>query len=96
VVSFGAFVELEPGIEGLLHVRQLPGTARDDPNDVIAEGEAHLLRILDIDAERRRIRLSMRAVKPEEQMEWMAAHAEKAPALMEEIIGLAELIDEEE
>lgn len=96
VVSFGGFVELEPGIEGLLHVRQLPGTARDDPNNVIAEGEAHLLRILDIDAERRRIRLSMRAVKPEEQMEWMAAHAEKASALVEETIGLAELIDEEE
>ena len=97
VTDFGAFVELEPGIEGLLHYKHLPRTTVDDPRKVVSEGEVHLLRIINIDTEQRRIRLSMRAVSPEEQMEWMARRAEEETAqVLDDTIGLAELLDEEE
>ena len=97
VASFGAFVRLEPGIEGLLHVQHLPRTAGKDPGKVVFEGEVHLLRIISIDAERRRIRLSLRAVTTEEQMEWMARHAPRVAATpVDDAIGLSDLIGEEE
>lgn len=96
VTDFGAFVELEPGIEGLLHYKHLPRITDQDPHKVVSEGEVHLLRILGIDPERRRIRLSMRAVRPEEQMDWMARRAEAAESLQDEIIGLDDLTGEEE
>jgi small subunit ribosomal protein S1 len=96
ITSFGAFVELEPGVEGLLHVRHLPRAAEQDPNKVVSPGEIHLLRILGVDSERRRIRLSMRAVTPEEQMDFMARRAEEALESTDDTIGLAELIGEEE
>ena len=93
VTDFGAFVEIEKGIEGLLHVKQLPRQAIPDPQKVVAEGEVHLLRITSIDAKKRRIRLSMRAVSPEEQMEWMARRAERPES---DAIGLADVVGEEE
>ena len=97
VTDFGAFVELEPGIEGLLHYKHLPRTTVDDPRKVVNENEVHLLRIINIDTEQRRIRLSMRAVSAEEQLEWMARRAEEATAqVLDDTIGLAELLDEEE
>jgi 4-hydroxy-3-methylbut-2-enyl diphosphate reductase len=97
VTDFGAFVELEPGVEGLLHYKHLPRTTADDPRKVVNEGEVHLLRIIHIDPEQRRVRLSMRAVSPEEQLEWMARRAEEETArVLDDTIGLAELLDEEE
>lgn len=94
IASFGAFVEIEPGIEGLLHVRQLPRVADQDPSKVVSVGEVHLLRILSIDPVQRRIRLSMRAVTQEEQMDFMARRASVEE--LEETVGLADLIGEEE
>jgi small subunit ribosomal protein S1 len=97
VTDFGAFVEIEKGIEGLLHTKHLPRRADPDPRKVLAEGERHLVRIINIDPKKRRIRLSLRAVSPEEQMEWMINRAAKESEIpAEEAIGLAELIDEEE
>jgi len=97
ITSFGAFVEIEPGIEGLLHVRHLPRTAELDPSKVVSEGEIHLLRVISIDADKRRIRLSLRAVTPEEQMDFMARRAsETALESLDETVGLDDLIDEEE
>ncbi len=94
IASFGAFIEIEPGIEGLLHVRQLPRAAEQDPARVVSVGEVHLLRILDIDPVQRRIGLSMRAVTPDEQLDFMARRA--AVESFEETVGLADLVGEEE
>jgi small subunit ribosomal protein S1 len=102
VADFGAFVEIEPGIEGLLHAKHLHRSAESDPqpdpHKVVREGEVHLLRIISIDTEQRRIRLSMRAVTVEEQMDWMVHKAEVDAAKLaaQDVIGLAELIGEEE
>lgn len=97
VTEFGAFVEIEKGIEGLLHTKHLPRWADPDPRKVLMDGDKHLLRIINIEPKKRRIRLSMRAVSPEEQMEWMSnkSTAEEIVSA-QEAIGLAELIDEEE
>ncbi len=81
IVSYGAFVELEPGIEGLLHAsKMLRGSDNADPFKVVQEGEVHLLRVINVDADRQRIGLSLRAVTPKEQIDWMMATEAAAAA----------------
>ncbi|VAW30874.1 SSU ribosomal protein S1p [hydrothermal vent metagenome] len=72
IVDYGAFAEIEPGVEGLLHLSQLSRGQVDNARDVVSEGETHLLRIVNIDSDRQRIGLSLRAVNSHEQIEWMA------------------------
>ncbi len=72
ILDYGAFAEIEPGVEGLLHVSQLSRNPVEDPRAVVKEGEVHLLRIVSIDQKRQRIGLSLKAVTPTEQIEWMA------------------------
>lgn len=66
VVDFGAFVELEPGLEGLVHISELADRHVKNPNDVVKQGEEVRVRIKEIDREARRISLSIRgaAEKP--------------------------------
>lgn len=72
IVSYGAFVEIEPGIEGLLHSSQLARNPVADPREIVKENEVHLLRVLSVDKNQERIRLSLKAVTPREQIEWMS------------------------
>ncbi len=72
IVDYGAFAELEPGIEGLLHLSQLSRAQVNAASDVVNVGETHLLRVVSIDPDRQRIGLSLRAVSAQEQIEWMA------------------------
>ena len=72
ILDYGAFAEIEPGVEGLLHVSQLSRITVEDPRSVVNEGEVHLLRVVSIDQKRQRIGLSLKAVTPTEQIEWMA------------------------
>jgi|GEM_PF-123147 len=78
VVDYGAFVEVEPGIEGLLHASQISRTSIGDPREVLREGENHLLRIISIDGDRQRMGLSLKAVTAAEQIEWMTRHEVQA------------------
>jgi len=86
IVSYGAFVEIEPGVEGLLHISQLSRNNVEDPNELIKEGETHLLRVVSVDSNRQRIGLSLKSVTTNEQIAWMAereaakAEAEKETA----------------
>jgi small subunit ribosomal protein S1 len=85
IVDYGAFAEIEPGIEGLLHLSQLSRNAVENAHEVVNEGETHLLRIVSIDPDRQRIGLSLKAVTAQEQIQWMAQReASKAPAESEE------------
>jgi len=99
IVEYGAFAEIEPGIEGLLHVSQLSRGQVDNPNEVVNEKETHLLRIVSIDSDRQRIGLSLRQVSASEQIEWMAQKqaeaAEAAEAESEEEEVSAEAAEEE-
>ncbi len=72
IVDYGAFAEIEPGIEGLLHVSQLSRTNVENASDVVSVDETHLLRVVSIDQDRQRIGLSLKAVTAHEQIEWMA------------------------
>ena len=83
ILDYGAFAEIEPGVEGLLHVSQLSRNPVEDRRAVVQEGEVHLLRVVSIDQKRQRIGLSLKAVTPTEQIEWMA-QKELAEALRQE------------
>jgi small subunit ribosomal protein S1 len=60
LTNFGAFVELEPGLEGLLHISELADHKIDKPQDVVKLGEEVEVKILRIDPESRKIGLSLR------------------------------------
>ncbi len=73
IVRYGAFVEVEPGVEGLVHISELGEEKVGNPRDVLEEGEVLPLRVIRIDATRRRLGLSLRRVTPEEYEEWRAS-----------------------
>ncbi|RME32130.1 MAG: 30S ribosomal protein S1 [Thermoflexia bacterium] len=77
VTEIGAIVELEPGVEGLLHASELVGAPDVKPQDVLRPGDTVLLKIMDISPSRRRIRLSARRVRREEWERWAAEKAAK-------------------
>ena len=60
LADFGAFVELEEGIEGLIHISQLSTQRVESPKDVLSEGQEVTARILEVNPTERRIRLSLR------------------------------------
>jgi small subunit ribosomal protein S1 len=60
LVDFGAFVQLKPGIEGLIHISELSERRLLHPREVLNEGEEITVRVLDVDVDRRRISLSRR------------------------------------
>lgn len=72
IVSYGAFIEVEPGVEGLVHISELGEEKVGNPRDVLEEGEVLPLRLIRIDSTRRRLGLSYRRVTPEEFEEWRA------------------------
>ena len=60
--DFGAFVELEPGIEGLIHISQLDWKRVRKVTDVVQEGKEITAKVLEFDKDRRRISLSIKAM----------------------------------
>ena len=65
VVDFGAFVELEPGLEGLIHISELANTRVRAAGDVVRPGQDVQVRVLEVDKDARRISLSLkRAAEP--------------------------------
>lgn len=66
LAEFGAFVELEPGVEGLIHVSELARGRVWRVKDVVQEGQAVQVKVLTVDLEQRRIGLSLKATLPED------------------------------
>jgi len=60
LASFGAFIELAPGLEGLVHISEIARKHVANPADELSEGQSVTAKVLDIDIERRRISLSIR------------------------------------
>ena len=60
VVAFGAFVEIVPGVEGLVHISELAEHHVENPSEVVSPGDQVWVRILEIDQSRRRISLSVK------------------------------------
>ena len=66
IADFGVFVELEEGIEGLIHISELSWTeARPQPRKFFSKGDEVDVMVLNIDREKRRIQLSYKQTKPE-------------------------------
>jgi len=70
IVDFGAFIALEEGIEGLIHVSQIGYSSSQNPQDAIRPGDTVLLKVLEVNPDRKRIALSMRQVPLERQIAW--------------------------
>ncbi|KMY22677.1 small subunit ribosomal protein S1 [Actinobaculum suis] len=60
IVPFGAFVRVEDGIEGLVHISELASHHVDTPDEVVKVGEEIFVKVIDIDLDRRRISLSLK------------------------------------
>jgi len=83
VADFGAFAEIESGVEGLIHISELTDKPVSNPREVVRRGERVLLRIIRIDTRRRRLGLSLKRVLESEWSEWAsrtAARKEKPVA----------------
>ena len=74
VTNFGVFVELEPGLEGLLHVSELADHKVDNPEEVVKPGEEVEVKVLRVDTDERKIGLSRKRVQ------WAAEGAPEAAA----------------
>ncbi len=62
VTDFGAFVEIEPGIEGLVHVSEMKDERVENPRDVVKEGDEVDVKVIDMDLQERKIALSIKAL----------------------------------
>ena len=75
LMTFGAFAEIIPGVDGLIHISQIADRRIGKPEDVLSEGQEVDAKIIDIDAENKRISLSIRAL--------LTAAEDEAPAVEE-------------
>lgn len=66
MTDFGAFVELEPGVDALLHVSQISQEHVDKPSDVLSVGQVITAKVVDFNGEDKKISLSMKALQKEE------------------------------
>ncbi len=75
LTDYGCFVELEDGVEGLVHVSEMDWTNKNvNPAKVVQVGDEVEVMVLDIDEERRRISLGMKQCKPNPWEEFAATH----------------------
>ncbi len=66
LMTFGAFAEVVPGVDGLIHISQIADHRIDKPSDVLAEGDKVDVKITDVDMENKKISLSIRALLEEQ------------------------------
>lgn len=84
IADFGAFVELEPGVEGLIHISELSTQRVRKVREVVDEGQMVDVEILNVDPASRRIALSLKTIASEkEAAEFVAAEAERASEMKE-------------
>ena len=90
LTKFGAFVQLEPDLDALCHVSQISSERLDKPEDALTVGQEVQAQVTEIDTEKRRISISIKAVAPidpvknEEEAAAEEAPAEEAPASEDE------------
>ena len=75
ITDYGSFVEIESGIEGLVHVSEMDWTNKNvDPKKIVQLGDEVEVMVLDIDEDRRRISLGMKQCKPNPWEEFSQSH----------------------
>ena len=80
IAQFGAFVELAPGVDALLHVSQIAREHVDKPSDVLSIGQEITAKIVDLNEADKKISLSMKALQSEQAEEAEAAEPAEAAA----------------
>jgi small subunit ribosomal protein S1 len=109
VVTFGAFVEILPGVEGLVHISELAQHHVENPREIVSQGEVVNVKIIEMDADRRRLSLSLKRVEPHEEVrppigpayepqvaadeEPVAEAEDRVDAVAEEVDAVAEEVD---
>jgi ribosomal protein S1 len=78
LVDFGAFVQVDSGIQGLVHISEMHVSREGKPEDVLSVGDRVLLRIVNIDPEKERLGLSQRRVSSSEEIAWVYAQQNKS------------------
>ncbi len=79
LMTFGAFAEIVPGVDGLIHISQIADHRIEKPGDVLSEGQKVDAKIIDIDTENKKVSLSIRAL-----LEEAARQEESGTSEMEE------------
>ncbi len=69
LVDFGAFIELEPGVEGLVHISQISETRIAKPSEVLEVGQTVDVKVIDVKKEEKRLGLSIKEAKESEDLE---------------------------
>jgi small subunit ribosomal protein S1 len=90
VTDFGGFVEIEPGIEGLVHVSEIREERTENPRDVLAEGQEVEVKIIDINTTDRKIALSIKALLNDggdDYREYLKKQAEQSRARLGDVMG---------
>ena len=98
VTDFGAFVELEPDVEGLVHISELSWGHPENPKDIVKEGDTVPVIILSCDEEARRISLSLRRTQrdPWENVETKYARGQVAAGTVTKITDFGAFVKLEE
>ena len=95
MMTFGAFAEIVPGVDGLIHISQIADRRIAKPEDVLTVGQEVDAKIIDIDAENKRISLSIRALlNPTVEEQAKALAEEAAEAVVETAEPAAEAVEE--
>jgi small subunit ribosomal protein S1 len=81
VVTFGAFVEILPGVEGLVHISELAQHHVENPREIVSQGDKVNVRILEVDADRRRLSLSLKRVEEGQPVQPLPGEEGEPPAL---------------
>ncbi|MHC4144068.1 MAG: 30S ribosomal protein S1 [Planctomycetota bacterium] len=90
LTNFGAFVELEQELEGLLHISELADHKIDKPQDIVAVGDEVEVKILKVDSDARKIGLSLRRVRWAAEEEAAESDRKSAPAGPEKVLSDAD------
>jgi len=85
LTNFGAFVELEPDLEGLLHISELADHKIEKPQDIVKLGEEVEVKILRVDTEARKIGLSLRRVRWAAEEQASRSDRERAAAAVQTV-----------
>jgi small subunit ribosomal protein S1 len=91
IVTFGAFVEVAPGIEGLVHISEMANRHIGNPSEVVKEGQQVSVKVLDVNNKDKRMSLSMKAVQDEKEKENLKQNLPKE----EKGFSLAEMIGDQ-
>ncbi len=89
MTDFGAFVELTPGVDALLHVSQISRAHVDKPSDVLTVGQVITAKIVDLNVEEKKISLSMKALENAAEAEevWMRRRLQRNRYIRTNIIS---------